>query len=70
MYELPPLKKTIAIAIPTQQSLINMRFDPTQNSPPSLWKLRLNKRVADSHIKRVADSPIKHEIAAKLRCKN
>ena len=62
MYELPPLKKTIAIPIQQERinkgeshGLINMRFDPTQNSPPSLWKMRLNKRVADS--------PIKYEIA-------
>jgi hypothetical protein len=34
-----------------QYSLNNMRFDPTQNSPPSLWKTRLNKRVGESPIK-------------------
>ena len=36
-----------------QCSLNNMRFDPTQNSPPTLWKMRLNKRVGDSPIKHV-----------------
>jgi hypothetical protein len=34
-----------------QYSLNNMCFDPTQNSPPSLWKMRLNKRVGESPIK-------------------
>jgi len=45
MYE---IAKAIAIPlrhIPEQYSLNTMRFDPTQNSPPSLWKMRLNKRV-------------------------
>jgi hypothetical protein len=28
-----------------QYSLNNIQFDPTQNSPPSLWKMRLNKRI-------------------------
>ena len=38
-----------------QYSLNNMQFDPTQNSPPSLWKIRLNKRVGDSPIKNVTN---------------
>jgi hypothetical protein len=45
MYE---IAKAIAIPlrhIPEQYSLNTMRFDPTQNSPPSLWKMRLNNRV-------------------------
>ena len=55
MYELPNSNTnstiiSIPIAIPTktkfeQYSLLHMRFDPPQNSPPSLWKMRLNKRV-------------------------
>jgi hypothetical protein len=46
MYE---ISKAIAIPvkhITEQYSLNTMRFDPTQNSPPSLWKMRLNKRVS------------------------
>lgn len=39
-----------------QYSLNNMQFDPTQNSPPSLWKIRLNKRVGDSPIKNVVNN--------------
>jgi hypothetical protein len=40
-----------AIQIPTRQkneqySIKNTAFDPTQNSPPSMWKMRLNKRVS------------------------
>ncbi len=34
-----------------QYSLNHMRFDPTQNSPPTLWKMRLNQRVGNSPIK-------------------
>jgi hypothetical protein len=53
MYELPNSNTIIIslpIAIPTkskleQYSLLHTRFDPPQNSPPSLWKMRLNKRV-------------------------
>lgn len=54
MYELPNSNinsfKSIPIVIPTrtkleQYSLLHTRFDPPQNSPPSLWKMRLNKRV-------------------------
>ena len=53
MYELP--SQTVAIAasrplpipIPknTQYSLSHIAFDPPQHSPPSLWKMRLNKRI-------------------------
>lgn len=35
-----PIKNKI-----NQYSLSTMPFDPTQNSPPSLWKIRLNKRI-------------------------
>jgi hypothetical protein len=47
----------IAISLPMpikseQYNLINMRFDPTQNSPPSVWKARLNKRISASSMKK------------------
>jgi len=53
--------KTTSLPIPIpsknisseQYSLNNMRFDPTQNSPPTQWKLRLNQRVGNSPIKNV-----------------
>ena len=53
MYELPnsvinSLPIPIAIPIKTkfeQYSLLYTRFDPPQNSPPSMWKMRLNNRV-------------------------
>ena len=53
MYELPNSvinSLPIPIAIPIkskfeQYSLLHTRFDPPQNSPPSMWKMRLNKRV-------------------------
>ena len=32
-----------------QYNINNIRFDPTQNSPPSLWKMRLNKRVGNNN---------------------
>jgi hypothetical protein len=51
MYEKTNIK-AVPIAIQTtnkvkneQYSLINMRFDPAQNSPPSMWKMRLNTRI-------------------------
>lgn len=34
-----------------QYSIKNTCFDPTQNSPPSVWKIRLTKRLGDSPIK-------------------
>ena len=34
-----------------QYSINNIRFDPTQNSPPSLWKVRLNKRIGENQLK-------------------
>ena len=46
----------ISNRIMQQYSLNNMKFDPTQNSPPSLWKMRLNKRVGDSPIKNVVNN--------------
>ena len=56
MDEIRIIHKSKPIAIQQKQySLNNMSFDPTsQNSPPSVWKVRLNKRVGDS--------PIKHTI--------
>ena len=52
MYDEIPHKQiyaTQSINIPgkikTEQSLLSMRFVPPQNSPPSLWKMRLNNRV-------------------------
>ena len=61
MDEKPLISKTIPINNhlqsrnkSEQHSLINMRFDPIQNSPPSLWKIRLNKRVGNSPIKHIA----------------
>ena len=41
--ELPRIHTTQPINI--QNSLLSMRFVPPQNSPPSLWKMRLNNRV-------------------------
>jgi hypothetical protein len=41
-----------------QYSLNNTSFDPTQNSPPSIWKMRLNKRVGDSPIKHIRAAPL------------
>lgn len=35
-----------------QYSLNNIPFDPTQNSPPSLWKIRLNKRLGETPLKK------------------
>ena len=47
-----PMSKTLPINITIQSknkaeqhSLINMRFDPIQNSPPNSWNKRLNKRI-------------------------
>jgi hypothetical protein len=40
-----------------QYSLNNTCFDPTQNSPPSLWKQRLNKRIGDSPVKYSQNKP-------------
>jgi hypothetical protein len=34
-----------------QYSLSKIQFDPIQNSPPSLWKMRLNKRIGETHLK-------------------
>lgn len=50
MYHEIPHKQTQPINIPSkikpeQNSLLSMRFVPPQNSPPSLWKMRLNNRV-------------------------
>lgn len=34
-----------------QYSLSKIQFNPIQNSPPSLWKIRLNKRIGETHLK-------------------
>jgi hypothetical protein len=45
--------RPIDIKIVTNQySLNNVAFDPTQNSPPSLWKMRLHKRIGDTPLKK------------------
>ena len=48
-------------------SLNNMRFDPTQNSPPSLWKVRLNKRMSDSHSHSHSHSPIRYNAYSAIK---
>ena len=60
-----------AIAIPIQlksitkrYSLNNICFDPIQNSPPSLWKMRLNKRIGDNPLK--IQKSVDSELCAKL----
>ena len=35
-----------------QYSLTNVKFDPAQNSPPSLWKMRLHSRVGENPLKK------------------
>jgi hypothetical protein len=50
------LSKARSMPIPikpmnAQYSLSKIQFDPIQNSPPSLWKLRLNKRIGETHLK-------------------
>jgi hypothetical protein len=40
--------------ITDQYSLNNLPFDPTQNSPPSLWKMRLNKRLGETPLKKIS----------------
>jgi hypothetical protein len=53
MYE---ITKAIPIQIKNitdQYSSNNTRFDPTQNSPPSLWKIRLNKRIGENPLKHI-----------------
>ena len=50
------VSKPIAIKQTTdtiQYNINNIRFDPTQNSPPSLWKMRLNKRVGNNSLKNI-----------------
>jgi hypothetical protein len=48
MNEVRVINKTPAITIPFKQqySLKHGLFDPLQNSPPSIWKERLNKRLS------------------------
>jgi hypothetical protein len=47
MNEVRVINKSSAINIPTkaQYSLKLGLFDPLQNSPPSIWKERLAKRI-------------------------
>jgi hypothetical protein len=66
MYEDIPKTNTdikhVTLPIPIiikQYNLNNSSFDPTQNSPPSLWKMRLNKRIGDSPIRNVESSGLK-----------
>jgi hypothetical protein len=47
---------TMPLRSKTEYSLMNMRFDPAQNSPPSLWKMRLNQRIGGA-----VQSPIKRK---------
>ena len=48
MNEVQIIRQTPAIAIPIKQqyNLKHGLFDPLQNSPPSVWKERLNKRLS------------------------
>ena len=62
----PPM--SIAKALPIEikrehYNLISARFDPIQNSPPSLWKMRLNKRIGENPLRKTM--PIT-EFCAKL----
>ena len=34
-------------------SLSIKQIDPIQNSPPSLWKMRLHKRIGENPLKKV-----------------
>ena len=54
----PPVSTTTPIEISRNMPFFNEQysikmncFDPTQNSPPSVWKMRLTKRLGDSPIK-------------------
>jgi len=45
--------KPIPISIKNNQySLSIKQIDPIQNSPPSLWKMRLQKRIGDNPLKK------------------
>jgi hypothetical protein len=35
-----------------QYKLNHSLFDPTQNSPPSIWKMRLNSRIKSTKVHR------------------
>lgn len=50
MNEVRVINKTPPITIPFKQqyNLKHGLFDPLQNSPPSVWKERLNKRLSIS----------------------
>lgn len=37
-----------------QYTLNNIPYEPPQNSPPSIWKLRLNKRIGGSPVKKIS----------------
>ena len=61
MYEDIQTTKTKPVTIPIQiinkqYNLNNISFDPTQNSPPSSWKIRLHKRIGESSIRNVEHS--------------
>jgi len=58
MYEDIPKTQSSPIAILTpinnkQYTLNNIPFEPPQNSPPSIWKMRLNKRIGESPIRKI-----------------
>ncbi len=56
MYEISkaiPIPMQIKNKTADQYSLNNIPFDPTQNSPPSLWKIRLNKRIGETPLKKL-----------------
>jgi hypothetical protein len=53
MNEVHVVNKTSAINIPIRQQY-NLKyglFDPMQNSPPSIWKDRLKKRLSRTNTK-------------------
>jgi hypothetical protein len=53
IHEIRVVNKSSAINIPIKQqyNLRNDLFDPLQNSPPSVWKDRLKKRISRTNIK-------------------
>ena len=47
------IAKPIPISMKNNQySLSIKQIDPIQNSPPSLWKMRLQKRIGDNPLKK------------------
>ena len=64
MYE---IGKAVALPIQMKQrtehySLSHLPFDPPQNSPPSLWKMRLHKRIGENPLRKCKPA----ELCAKL----